>query len=125
MIRRPPRSTLFPYTTLFRSPGLDGLAGFFPDRPPARRHLLAIEQTRAFEKFFRDQRNAPGAVNVNGDVTPSGLEVRQERRARADLVEIFDGERHSGLLRQRQQVRNGVRRTARRPDASNRIFKSL
>src|SRR3712207_7396177 len=24
MIRRPPRSTLFPYTTLFRSPVLDG-----------------------------------------------------------------------------------------------------
>src|SRR5687768_17683696 len=23
MIRRPPRSTLFPYTTLFRSPGVD------------------------------------------------------------------------------------------------------
>src|SRR3712207_7265477 len=27
MIRRPPRSTLFPYTTLFRSPGVRGLAG--------------------------------------------------------------------------------------------------
>src|SRR3712207_9391813 len=26
MIRRPPRSTLFPYTTLFRSPELDGVA---------------------------------------------------------------------------------------------------
>src|SRR3712207_7036843 len=26
MIRRPPRSTLFPYTTLFRSPGLMSLA---------------------------------------------------------------------------------------------------
>src|SRR2546422_4504741 len=26
MIRRPPRSTLFPYTTLFRSGGADGLA---------------------------------------------------------------------------------------------------
>src|SRR3712207_7463007 len=25
MIRRPPRSTLFPYTTLFRSGGVDGL----------------------------------------------------------------------------------------------------
>src|SRR3712207_9008140 len=24
MIRRPPRSTLFPYTTLFRSPGVSG-----------------------------------------------------------------------------------------------------
>src|SRR2546426_6851604 len=30
MIRRPPRSTLFPYTTLFRSP-------LAPLRPPARR----------------------------------------------------------------------------------------
>src|SRR2546421_9635186 len=27
MIRRPPRSTLFPYTTLFRSPDLDRLSG--------------------------------------------------------------------------------------------------
>src|SRR3712207_7585856 len=30
MIRRPPRSTLFPYTTLFRSPG-DALAEKFDD----------------------------------------------------------------------------------------------
>src|SRR3712207_8111663 len=40
MIRRPPRSTLFPYTTLFRSPGVrrqprvDGAAE--RDRPPPR-----------------------------------------------------------------------------------------
>src|SRR2546427_6629104 len=27
MIRRPPRSTLFPYTTLFRSAGHDGVRG--------------------------------------------------------------------------------------------------
>src|SRR3712207_7851860 len=27
MIRRPPRSTLFPYTTLFRSVGFEGAAG--------------------------------------------------------------------------------------------------
>src|SRR5258708_30231040 len=31
MIRRPPRSTLFPYTTLFRSPGPPRRSG----RPPA------------------------------------------------------------------------------------------
>src|SRR5258708_31031142 len=30
MIRRPPRSTLFPYTTLFRSPGSE--AGFHQER---------------------------------------------------------------------------------------------
>src|SRR2546430_11824143 len=40
MIRRPPRSTLFPYTTLFRSPGdLDyttpGAAGYFGYFGPA------------------------------------------------------------------------------------------
>src|SRR5688572_31859272 len=36
MIRRPPRSTLFPYTTLFRSRGLFGSDLFPPwSRPPA------------------------------------------------------------------------------------------
>src|SRR5256885_12357497 len=33
MIRRPPRSTLFPYTTLFRSPG-DGAAAAKPGGRP-------------------------------------------------------------------------------------------
>src|SRR3712207_7823601 len=35
MIRRPPRSTLFPYTTLFRSRSVGSAAGFgvLPDRP--------------------------------------------------------------------------------------------
>src|SRR2546425_6982403 len=36
MIRRPPRSTLFPYTTLFRSPCRAGRRSPRPDgRPPA------------------------------------------------------------------------------------------
>src|SRR5438034_8162121 len=39
MIRRPPRSTLFPYTTLFRSHGIGdleehGRTGFRLERPP-------------------------------------------------------------------------------------------
>src|SRR2546426_10129085 len=37
MIRRPPRSTLFPYTTLFRSP-LDRAADALGHGRPARRH---------------------------------------------------------------------------------------
>src|SRR2546422_4340260 len=32
MIRRPPRSTLFPYTTLFRSPAADSVSRFFRRR---------------------------------------------------------------------------------------------
>src|SRR5258708_30809805 len=35
MIRRPPRSTLFPYTTLFRSPAVDHHP--LPRRPPRQR----------------------------------------------------------------------------------------
>src|SRR5258708_17208311 len=38
MIRRPPRSTLFPYTTLFRSPAQPALTGastLLPKREPA------------------------------------------------------------------------------------------
>src|SRR3989449_6146117 len=37
MIRRPPRSTLFPYTTLFRS---DSVTGFHRQASDVRRHLL-------------------------------------------------------------------------------------
>src|SRR3712207_6911195 len=36
MIRRPPRSTLFPYTTLFRSPGLARLVRGQPRRHRTR-----------------------------------------------------------------------------------------
>src|SRR3712207_7037486 len=36
MIRRPPRSTLFPYTTLFRSRRTDRLGADRPRLPPAR-----------------------------------------------------------------------------------------
>src|SRR2546429_4952348 len=43
MIRRPPRSTLFPYTTLFRSPGSPGSRWDWPRIPgrcgPRRRGL--------------------------------------------------------------------------------------
>src|SRR2546427_2345876 len=37
MIRRPPRSTLFPYTTLFRSPRRRLARRPWPDRRPERR----------------------------------------------------------------------------------------
>src|SRR2546430_13129211 len=39
MIRRPPRSTLFPYTTLFRSSSNEGLEG---ERMTIRRFVVAL-----------------------------------------------------------------------------------
>src|SRR2546422_5427041 len=50
MIRRPPRSTLFPYTTLFRSgPGSPDLAAFRPLRH-GRRGGTGTRRARGHEK---------------------------------------------------------------------------
>src|SRR2546422_4748238 len=56
MIRRPPRSTLFPYTTLFRSRDAAALIGFAPDglTEPAA-YLDAV--TRTAEYVNRMERN--------------------------------------------------------------------
>src|SRR5688572_32056649 len=43
MIRRPPRSTLFPYTTLFRSPGSSGVCG---EAGASRRHPVGNPGSR-------------------------------------------------------------------------------
>src|SRR2546430_4204210 len=49
MIRRPPRSTLFPYTTLFRSQGLDARLGLVDERfDDRRRDVVAVQ--RRFER---------------------------------------------------------------------------
>src|SRR2546425_8745505 len=50
MIRRPPRSTLFPYTTLFRSPG----------REPSRLHHLGDGPDAAHQRQ-RDRARERGA----------------------------------------------------------------
>src|SRR2546422_4004239 len=49
MIRRPPRSTLFPYTTLFRSPDRDLFVVLLTNRayaPRARRPFTVLKQVR-------------------------------------------------------------------------------
>src|SRR5258705_10131062 len=48
MIRRPPRSTLFPYTTLFRSPREGGWHGLSP-QAARRGHQSAGEDGRSEE----------------------------------------------------------------------------
>src|SRR3712207_8502171 len=65
MIRRPPRSTLFPYTTLFRSPEL-------VDRPVDRRGrgpdllLGAVDRDRDQPAVAQRDRGALGEPGVGG-----------------------------------------------------------
>src|SRR2546427_8977613 len=61
MIRRPPRSTLFPYTTLFRSPGCERL-GFW--RVHLKQHRT--QRTQPALWFFQGQVRQPGDFRRRG-----------------------------------------------------------
>src|SRR2546425_2516072 len=55
MIRRPPRSTLFPYTTLFRSTGRAGAGGEHRRCGLEGEHLLHREHVVAVDDGLRPQ----------------------------------------------------------------------
>src|SRR2546430_13591544 len=57
MIRRPPRSTLFPYTTLFRSKGARAVEWGLVDEVVPRSKLVEIVKRRAAEFAARTDRD--------------------------------------------------------------------
>src|SRR2546427_8523566 len=69
MIRRPPRSTLFPYTTLFRSPAIPG--GCVPEpvlqRDRERESRSRGHAGRNVESEARRSRGAHGDAKCSGD----------------------------------------------------------
>src|SRR3712207_8904980 len=84
MIRRPPRSTLFPYTTLFRSAGpflpevvlRRRLLPLVPDLPGLR--FQALHSRDAGEAFrLAVVRDVRGAFNVRSEEHTSELQSRQ------------------------------------------------
>src|SRR2546430_5807771 len=90
MIRRPPRSTLFPYTTLFRSP-LDRI-GEIPLQSFAREApALCAQVVRALESDAELERmTAPPRGSASAEPTPA-------RRLR-ELAAAADGDRKSTRL---------------------------
>src|SRR2546428_9233128 len=85
MIRRPPRSTLFPYTTLFRSPP-DGADGRHPpDGGPARAPAAAA---RPHHDRARDDRDGGGGRAARRVRLPHqrSEEHTSELQSRSDLV---------------------------------------
>src|SRR3712207_8160864 len=60
MIRRPPRSTLFPYTTLFRSAG--GLASDDPERAAAR--AVIVEEVERLRWWLWNGKAKDGKVSI-------------------------------------------------------------
>src|SRR3712207_7737059 len=84
MIRRPPRSTLFPYTTLFRS------------RAEARHHLLTHDRLRVVQSFEQERQRGGGA------------NLAEHARGRGALVgvgrEQQRSEEHTSELQSRQYL---------------------
>src|SRR5260364_314969 len=62
MIRPPPRSTLFPYTTLFRSPAAQSLTA----------------EIRIYNQLFANP--SPNAADFTADLNPNSLEVLTDAR---------------------------------------------
>src|SRR3712207_7525204 len=73
MIRRPPRSTLFPYTTLFRSPAMcrPSLA-LHPAVEPGLRHAPV-----ALDRVGRDAQHLCGLLHGRSEEHTSELQSRQ------------------------------------------------
>src|SRR5256712_8740039 len=88
MIRRPPRSTLFPYTTLFRSD--EGELGLLPARPASLAVLRRLDgEHRRWRLAARDASEAPADLPEHG----GRLERpdRHDQRVVRDVVRLVEG----------------------------------
>src|SRR2546425_1444280 len=98
MIRRPPRSTLFPYTTLFRSPrarvGLDHLdrrnAGAQPRDEPAI-DLESDDAAGAARELARER--ALAGADLDDEVPPRGRDEVDDRAGDPGVAEEVLAER--------------------------------
>src|SRR3712207_9305695 len=84
MIRRPPRSTLFPYTTLFRSGGWYGRAD---DRQPDTGDHAQLEWAERTEDHQR-----------------TDVADRNERNGECEPLQLLRSEEHTSELQSRQYL---------------------
>src|SRR3989442_3605156 len=83
MIRRPPRSTLFPYTTLFRSVGV-GQEAVLADLRRRGRQALAVE----IDRPLRLPQRRPGADQLVVRLVRARVEDRKSTRLNSSHVRI-------------------------------------
>src|SRR3712207_7598968 len=93
MIRRPPRSTLFPYTTLFRSLLLPGVLQGDREPPFAGRLLLRLRAARGLAALWRIAARPALRPRVRSEEHTSELQSRQYLVCRL-LLEKKNQSRH-------------------------------
>src|SRR5256885_8138156 len=88
MIRRPPRSTLFPYTTLFRSCDHSRCLGALERGPWRQRHQPDRKSTRlnsshlviSYAVFCLKKKNSGGGARAVGNILDGVIGVRADRQ---------------------------------------------
>src|SRR3712207_9376530 len=98
MIRRPPRSTLFPYTTLFRS----GSAALRALPPPVGRARLSPEDCPTGGSGAAGLAQQPLALVARGGDRPHGTRV--DRLDRLVGIDGLRSEEHTSELQSRQYL---------------------
>src|SRR2546426_10498981 len=104
MIRRPPRSTLFPYTTLFRSSrarptwGLDEALATVPGVYAANRYNFSLDQRISIRGFGARSAFAVRGIKVLLDGIPQTLPDGQGQLTNVELgaVDRIEVLRHGG-----------------------------
>src|SRR3712207_9324622 len=101
MIRRPPRSTLFPYTTLFRSEDPERVAYI-------SQTTLSVDETRAIIARLRER--FPGIVGPRTDdicyATTNRQAAVKQMAAECDLVLVIGSQNSSNSQRLREGARD-------------------
>src|SRR2546422_5763544 len=100
MIRRPPRSTLFPYTTLFRSGQLADLeAGRkaaveeFPDFPPMRAALAYLYSELGREAEARRDRKSTRLNSSHGYISYAVFCLKKKKNKQWTVSELQSAQR--------------------------------
>src|SRR2546430_5773742 len=85
MIRRPPRSTLFPYTTLFRSRGARAAVGADRvDVAPAERHVHRVPRARDHRPDLRSEEHTSELQSQSNLVCRLLLEKKKKNQQCTD-----------------------------------------
>src|SRR3712207_6957019 len=77
MIRRPPRSTLFPYTTLFRSDGSSGTPSATPSPTRSSRHSAGSESSTGRRSWPSSAATSRRPGSTRSEEHTSELQSRQ------------------------------------------------
>src|SRR3989440_3596363 len=105
MIRRPPRSTLFPYTTLFRSGHVEPAARFLETLVVAEPSFDGARQRQPVEQQIGLQSNGHGMSETVRFSFQRSEEHTSELQSRSDLVcrLLLEKKKHKTSKRPRQE----------------------